>query len=245
MQPEDLLKIIEFNQYSFGDVLSYIILYLAILWLLFSLWAMKDISSRTTNPVAIVTVFFMVLIFNFPALMIYLLLRPESTLEESRALDVYRISQLDSQLTTCSNCTNIIRNEYDHCTVCGSSLATSCFSCEKRINPIWTNCAHCGIRLADTNSDLIAQKFAKLRLTMDLMVIRFSHLVSDLRLIITGTVQSVAQVTARLIATIRLKKDISRELLSQGLNNTRNFKLVEVKLDSVKPQNAISNSKQG
>jgi hypothetical protein len=171
MNPQDLLKIIEFNQYNFSDVLSYIFVYLAILWMLFCLWVLRDISGRTNNVFLIAFCVLAVLIFNIPGLLIYLMLRPEKTIEEARALDLYQMSQLEDSLTTCRECKTIVRKHLSFCTVCGTNLYVGCEYCGKQINPIWDNCGYCGLSVYPTPREKLIYKFSKLRLHLMIVAI--------------------------------------------------------------------------
>jgi hypothetical protein len=164
MSAEQFLKIIEFNQYNFSDILSYIILYFAVLWLVCCLWVFKDIASRSHNPLVIVGVFLFVMIFNIPGLVIYMLIRPEKTMEEERALDLYQVSQLDANITSCGECKSLLRKNYNHCTVCGANLHNYCEYCSKEINPIWSNCAYCGKETTDSTAQQLGASIKRYKL---------------------------------------------------------------------------------
>lgn len=160
MPAENIVSLIENNQYEFVNVLSYILVYFAILWILFCLWVLKDISSRTRNPLHILLSVFFVFVLNLPGLLLYLMLRPEKTIEEAKALDIHLLSQLEDGLINCGNCTNIMRRHYKFCTICGASLLANCESCNKQINPIWLSCAHCGVNLQPLPAEKLNHRVA-------------------------------------------------------------------------------------
>jgi len=64
-----------------GDGLSTVLvgvaLYLGLLWALFSFWVYVDAKKRYQKTVIAVVFFIVVLVFNFPALVFYLITRPE------------------------------------------------------------------------------------------------------------------------------------------------------------------------
>lgn len=172
MEPEQLISLLEYNQYNFDNIVSYIFGYVGVLWILFCLWVLKDINSRTKNIFVITLVVLFVFFFNIPGLILYLLLRPEKTLEEARALDLYQISQLEENLITCSTCRSIVRKNYGFCTVCGDSLFATCDYCGKQINPIWENCGYCGHTIVLSNREIFLQ--TRSRLILNLMIVRIN-----------------------------------------------------------------------
>lgn len=62
---------------DFPTILMGVIVYVALLWFLFSFWVFIDAKKRYKNTKLGVVFFLVVLIFNFPALVFYLLVRPE------------------------------------------------------------------------------------------------------------------------------------------------------------------------
>lgn len=187
MSAEQLLSIIEFNQYEFGDLIPYILAYLLCLWLLFTLWVVRDIASRTSNPIVILTVFVFVLVFNIPGLILYMLLRPEKTVEEARALDIYHMSQLEDNLITCHSCISVVRKSYNYCSVCGSDLYAQCEYCDHRIDPIWTNCVYCGNQVKDSNQLLLLHSLNLIWLHSSIWSIHIARIVEF-------TIDSIGQI---------------------------------------------------
>lgn len=62
---------------DFPTILMGVIVYVALLWFLFSFWVFIDAKKRYKNVRLGIVFFLVVLIFNFPALVFYLLVRPE------------------------------------------------------------------------------------------------------------------------------------------------------------------------
>ncbi len=62
---------------NYKTVLSYILIYMFSLWVLFCLWVFFDAKRRYTNKFLPFVFFVAVLILNFPALVFYLIVRPE------------------------------------------------------------------------------------------------------------------------------------------------------------------------
>ncbi len=62
---------------DFSKFILFLLIYLALLWLMFSLWVFVDAQKRYRKPLIAILMFFMVLILNFPMLIFYLIIRPE------------------------------------------------------------------------------------------------------------------------------------------------------------------------
>lgn len=61
--------------------------YLILLWLVFSFWVLNDARKRYKNPLVALIFFWIVLVLNFPALIFYLIIRPEK--EDENTLHLY------------------------------------------------------------------------------------------------------------------------------------------------------------
>lgn len=71
-----LLEILELN-IDYRSILTYSLVYLLSLWLLFAVWIYFDAKKRYKNSVLPYILFLVVFILNFPALIFYLIIRPE------------------------------------------------------------------------------------------------------------------------------------------------------------------------
>lgn len=60
-----------------GNLLIVIVIYIAALWLMFCLWVLIDANKRYHNFLIAILFTLIVFVFNFPALIFYLILRPE------------------------------------------------------------------------------------------------------------------------------------------------------------------------
>jgi len=63
------------NDYT--KVVTFVLIYLASLWILFCFWVFMDSQKRFKNFIISVIFFLLVLILNIPALIFYLIIRPE------------------------------------------------------------------------------------------------------------------------------------------------------------------------
>lgn len=62
---------------QFSTVLTVVIFYLVLLWVAFCLWVLIDSYKRYKNILIAVGITLVVFVLNFPALILYLILRPE------------------------------------------------------------------------------------------------------------------------------------------------------------------------
>lgn len=71
-----LVSILEAN-INFETIGAFILIYFASIWILFCLWVFIDSKRRFEKNSIAVAFFFIVLIFNFPGLIFYLIIRPD------------------------------------------------------------------------------------------------------------------------------------------------------------------------
>lgn len=65
------------NAPTFSDVLGWFLIYLAALWVAISVWVYADATKRYKNMMIAIVVTIFVFVLNFPALIVYLVIRPE------------------------------------------------------------------------------------------------------------------------------------------------------------------------
>lgn len=81
-----LLSVVD-SGIDYKVIMVFALLYLVLLWLVFSFWVLTDARKRYKNPLIALVLFWIVLILNFPALIFYLIVRPEK--EDDNALHLY------------------------------------------------------------------------------------------------------------------------------------------------------------
>jgi len=129
-----------------GLILALIVgAYFVALWLSAVVWTARDIHQRTSEPTAQLVFTLIVLIFNFPGLVIYRVLRPPLTLqeaEEHRLESSALLRELEST-SPCPRCGYEIATDYLACPRCALALRLSCQSCERVLEPGWQICPWC------------------------------------------------------------------------------------------------------
>ena len=129
-----------------GLILALIVgAYFVVLWLSAVVWTARDIHQRTPEPMAQLVFTLIVLIFNFPGLVVYRVLRPPLTLleaEEHRLESSALLRELEQTLP-CPRCRGAIAEDYLACPRCALPLRLSCESCERVLDPDWQICPWC------------------------------------------------------------------------------------------------------
>ena len=119
--------------------------YLLMLWLSAVVWTARDIHLRTPDPFAKLIATAIVLVFNFPGLVIYWVLRPPRTLQEAEEhrLESSALMRELQQTPPCPRCGYEIAEEYLACPKCALRLRLSCEACERVLEPGWQVCPWC------------------------------------------------------------------------------------------------------
>ncbi len=120
--------------------------------LLFSLvvWTFRDIRSRTHDVIAQFLATLLVLVFNLPGLVLYVILRPKETLAQAyeRSLEEeYLLQDIDEQ-HLCPGCKRKIQDDYMLCPNCHTELKHPCTACGRLLDLPWEVCPYCGVEVA-------------------------------------------------------------------------------------------------
>lgn len=118
---------------------------LAALWLALIIWAYRDMRSRSRDTLAQVFVAVSVAVLNFPAVFIYILLRPRETLSEAyeRSLEEEALLQEIEEKPTCPGCGQRVQQDWQVCPACHTRLKKLCKVCNYMLELSWTVCPHC------------------------------------------------------------------------------------------------------
>jgi len=119
--------------------------YVVILWLGLTIWTAMDIFARTGNPLARIGAIILVGLGFLFGFVLYLIIRPSNTTEESRTRDFeQKILENQSHSFVCPNCLELVREDFLFCPACGFTLRRECPSCKKALEIMWTQCPYCG-----------------------------------------------------------------------------------------------------
>lgn len=122
--------------------------YLAAFWFCLVVWTFRDVQKRTHDVVVQVLATILVMLFNLPGLLLYIILRPPETLAEvyARSLEEESLMQEVQERQACPNCKYRVEADYKVCPTCGTELKRSCPDCNRLMNLSWDLCPYCGAR---------------------------------------------------------------------------------------------------
>ena len=129
-----------------GLILALIVgAYFVVLWLSAVVWTARDIHQRTAEPMAQFVFTLIVLIFNFPGLVVYRVLRPPLTLQEAEEhrLESSALMRELEQTPPCPRCGYAIAADYLACPKCAVVLRLACAQCDRVLDPDWQICPWC------------------------------------------------------------------------------------------------------
>jgi len=110
------------------------------------IWTYRDIRSRSRDVFAHILAALIVLLFNVPGLVIYLILRPKETLAEAyeRALEEEALLQDIEEKQACPGCKQPVQPDYMVCPNCHTKLRKPCVHCGRLLHLKWNVCPYCG-----------------------------------------------------------------------------------------------------
>ena len=119
--------------------------YFIALWFAAVVWTVRDIHSRTRDPVTQIVFALLVLAFNFPGLVLYIVLRPTRTLEEAFEHQLEEETLLHELRTVfqCPSCNQHVEQDYLVCPKCTTPLRTPCPHCNRPLESDWKTCPWC------------------------------------------------------------------------------------------------------
>jgi len=120
--------------------------YALVLWLSAVVWVYRDIRSRTGDAASQVVAVLLVALFNVPGLIVYLVIRPQSTLADAYERSIESeamLHELQMQANSCQNCSHPIDDDFNVCPYCRSVLREGCRNCGRPIRTSWLVCPYC------------------------------------------------------------------------------------------------------
>jgi len=132
--------------------------FLAALWVSSVIWTYRDIKSRARDNLVFILAPLLVAVLSLPGLLIYLVLRPQFTLEEEyqKTLEEEALLQAIEDLPVCPGCERKIESDWQLCPNCHTKLRKTCQNCGNLMELPWNVCPFCatleyGLRTEDMN----------------------------------------------------------------------------------------------
>jgi RNA polymerase subunit RPABC4/transcription elongation factor Spt4 len=115
-------------------------------WVAMGIWAFNDIRSRSRDWLAIVLAVLLVIAFPIVGLILYMLIRPKSTLAEvyDRALEEEALLRELEESHACHSCGVPVEGNWVYCPNCHTQLQHSCPNCSNLVRNEWAICVFCG-----------------------------------------------------------------------------------------------------
>lgn len=110
-------------------------------------WTFRDIHSRSRDLFAHIMAVILVALFTLPGLVVYLLLRPQTTLTEEyerQLAEETMLRDLDEE-RFCPACERRIAPDFVICPHCHHQLRLRCVGCGRLLSPRWDVCPYCGL----------------------------------------------------------------------------------------------------
>jgi len=132
-------------------ILAFTGAFIIALWLSLIIWTFKDVRSRSRDVFAILLATLMVVIFGPLGLLLYFLLRPNTTLAElyERSLEEEALLQDLEERPRCPGCSRQVHESWILCPDCHTTLKKVCSYCESKLDLAWAVCPFCGNATAE------------------------------------------------------------------------------------------------
>jgi len=121
--------------------------YIVALYLGLIVWTFRDIRARSRDVLAQIMATLLVALFTLPGLLVYLLLRPHTTLAEEyeHALTEEAVLQELERQRTCPGCQRRVEPDFIICPYCHEQLRLRCTGCGRLLELNWDVCPYCGL----------------------------------------------------------------------------------------------------
>ncbi len=119
--------------------------YVLVLWIGIIAWTYRDIRDRTRDTAFQIVAVLLVLVFNIPGWIIYMILRPNETLAEaySRSLEEEALLQELEEQGICPSCRRYVTADFVICPHCRTQLKEPCKNCGRPLSFNWVACPYC------------------------------------------------------------------------------------------------------
>ena len=140
---------------SLQVILAFTGAFIIALWLSLIIWTFKDSRSRSRDVFSILLATLMVVIFGPLGLLLYFLLRPNTTLAElyERSLEEEALLQDLEERPRCSGCSRQVHESWILCPDCHTTLKKVCSHCENKLELVWTVCPFCGTATVESEPE--------------------------------------------------------------------------------------------
>lgn len=135
------------GQINFDGVMKIVALLFVVFWIFVVIWVWNDAGERSRNLFFRLSSVLTVLVLNLFGLVIYLLIRPQFTIEEVYWSDLERryLKYETKELGDCPKCGYQLQPGYIYCPECNYELKVKCKGCDLYFDKDNKYCPYCGI----------------------------------------------------------------------------------------------------
>lgn len=110
-------------------------------------WTVRDMRRRSRDVLAQIMAILLVGLFTVPGLLVYMLLRPQTTLAEEYERNLAEESLLQDldEKRVCPSCGRHVEADFVVCPHCHQQLRLRCVGCGRLLSPDWDVCPYCGL----------------------------------------------------------------------------------------------------
>lgn len=143
--------------------------FLVALWIALTVWTYRDIRARARDPLVQTLATLLTAVLNLPGVVVYLILRPQRTLEEEyqRTLEEEAMLQSLEDLPLCPGCERRVKDDWQVCPNCHTKLKKSCEQCGRLMELPWNICPYCGTPAPGARREAISMDEALRGLKLD------------------------------------------------------------------------------
>ncbi|MEA3351784.1 MAG: zinc ribbon domain-containing protein [Chloroflexota bacterium] len=129
--------------------------FLAALWLSLIIWTYRDIRSRARDPFGRILAVLVVAVLFLPGIVVYLILRPQRTLDDEyqHTLEEEALLRSIEDTPVCPGCGRRAKKNWEICPNCHTKLKKICHHCGELMELPWNLCPYCGTPTPGTRRD--------------------------------------------------------------------------------------------
>ena len=124
---------------------GFAIVFVVVLWISLIIWTFRDIRKRTKDRLLRILAVLVSTVLFLPGVFIYILLRPQKTLDEEYQFSLEEEALLQSleEFSHCPGCDRQILDSWSICPDCHTRLRKKCSGCGNALLMTWDICPFC------------------------------------------------------------------------------------------------------
>jgi hypothetical protein len=136
--------------------------FVAALWLSLIFWTFRDIRQRTRDRLARLLAVLVVAVLFIPGMLVYFIIRPQTTQEEDyqRTLEEESLLQTIEESPVCPGCGRRIKEDWVACPNCQTRLRKPCVQCGRLMELPWNLCPYCATPVPGMRKENISMEDA-------------------------------------------------------------------------------------